>query len=72
MHQLFEALLYGFQKSSPIITIDSTSFPIHLFGYRVSAWGHLLMSRDNYAQRRTAWPHERAILLDGVAGRPAV
>src|SRR5262245_61322697 len=24
MHQLFEALLYGFQKSSPIITIDST------------------------------------------------
>ena len=28
MHQLFEALLYGFQKSSPIITIDSTSFPI--------------------------------------------
>jgi hypothetical protein len=35
MHQLFEALLYGFQKSSPIITIDSMSFPIHLFGYRV-------------------------------------
>jgi hypothetical protein len=24
MHQLFEALLYGFQKSSPVITIDST------------------------------------------------
>jgi len=37
MHQLFAALLYGFQKSSPLITIDSTSFPIHLFGYRVSA-----------------------------------
>ena len=37
MHQLFEALLYGFQRSSPIVTIDPTSFPIHLFGYRVSA-----------------------------------
>jgi hypothetical protein len=45
---------------------------MHLFGFRVSACGHLLMSRDNYAQRRTAWPHKRAILLDGVAGRPAV
>jgi len=30
------------------------------------------MSRDNYAQRRTTWPHERVILLDGVAGSPAV
>ena len=24
MRQLFEALLYGFQKSSPLVTIDST------------------------------------------------
>ena len=30
------------------------------------------MSRDNSAQRMTAGPHEQAILLDGVAGRPAV
>ncbi|MGI0014831.1 MAG: transposase, partial [Nitrososphaera sp.] len=37
MPQLFEALLYGVQKSSPIVAIASTSFPIHLFGSRVSA-----------------------------------
>jgi hypothetical protein len=30
------------------------------------------MSRENSAQRMTACPHEQAILLDGVAGRPAV
>src|SRR5262245_21856635 len=30
------------------------------------------MWRDNYAQHRTAWPHNRAIRLDGLAGRPAV
>src|SRR5207248_3861682 len=30
------------------------------------------MSRDNSAQRMTAGPHEQAILLDGVTGRPAV
>jgi hypothetical protein len=30
------------------------------------------MSRDNSAQRMTTSPHEQALLLDGVAGRPAV
>jgi hypothetical protein len=30
------------------------------------------MSRDNSAQRMTAYPPERAILLDTVAGRPTV
>ena len=30
------------------------------------------MSRDNYAQHRPAWSQERAIWLDGVAGRPVV
>jgi hypothetical protein len=36
MRQLFEALWYGFQKSSPLVTLDSTSLPIHRCGYRVS------------------------------------
>jgi hypothetical protein len=30
------------------------------------------MSRDNSAQHRTVCPHESAILLAGIAGRPAV
>jgi hypothetical protein len=30
------------------------------------------MARDNSAQRMTACPHAQALLLDGVAGRPAV
>ena len=30
------------------------------------------MSRDNSAQRMTACPHDQAIFLDRVAGRPAV
>ena len=30
------------------------------------------MSRDNSAQRMTTSPHEQSLLLDGVAGRPAV
>jgi hypothetical protein len=37
LRQLCEALLYGFQKSNPLVTIDSTSFPIHRFDYRASA-----------------------------------
>ena len=30
------------------------------------------MARGHYAQRMTSGPHAHAILLDGVAGRPAV
>jgi hypothetical protein len=37
MRQLFEALLYGFKRSSPLVTIDSTECPLPLFGSRVSA-----------------------------------
>jgi hypothetical protein len=39
MRQLFAALLYGLQKSRPLVTIDSTSSPIHRCGYRVSVMG---------------------------------
>jgi len=37
--QLFAALLSGFPKSSPSVTIDSTSFPSHLCGHCVSEGG---------------------------------
>jgi hypothetical protein len=36
MRQLFEALVYGVQNSRPLVTIDSTSCPIHRWGHRVS------------------------------------
>jgi hypothetical protein len=72
MRQLFAALMYGFKRSSPLVTIDATSCPLHLFGSRVSACGKASLSRENSAQRMTACPPAQAILLDRVAGRPAV
>jgi len=38
MRQRCEALLYGCQKSRPLVTLDTTELPSHLFGYRVSRY----------------------------------
>jgi hypothetical protein len=73
MRQLFEALLYGFKKSSPIVAIDSSSSPSLSSAtacQRTSqpgdlpSWGSAMpTSRDESAFNKTAWHVESSKLF---------
>jgi len=71
MRQLFEALLYGFKKSGPIVTMDSSSSPPHILCHRVRDAGYTALVGGSDAQFTTSSHSARDILLDLGVGRPA-